>query len=71
MGESKRRKTILGEQYGQAEKIVSWLPVTKTQSEEFVKITTTGAWVGIGGMVVLWATIRFIGPFFGWWTLAG
>jgi Protein of unknown function (DUF2839) len=71
MGESKRRKTILGDQYGQEEKIVSWLPVTKTQSEEFVKITTTGAWVGIGGMVVLWATIRFIGPFFGWWTLAG
>jgi hypothetical protein len=71
MGEAKRRKTILGDDYGKEEKIASWLPVTKTQSEQFVKITTRGAWIGIGGMVVLWATIRFIGPAFGWWTLAG
>jgi Protein of unknown function (DUF2839) len=71
MGEAKRRKDILGEDYGQAEKIASWLPFTKQQGEQFVAITTKGAWIGIGGMVVLWATIRFIGPFFGWWQLAG
>lgn len=71
MGEAKRRKELLGEKYGQDEKVAPWMPVTKKQSEQFMKITTTGAWIGIGGMVALWMTIRFIGPYFGWWELAG
>ena len=48
MGESKRRKEVLGEKYGNPEP----------------------AWYGIGAMVVIWVTIRFIGPAFGWWHLA-
>lgn len=67
MGEAKRRKTALGEKYGQEETILPWLPITKTQAEQFVKWTTTGAWLGIGTMVAIWITVRFIGPAFGWW----
>lgn len=67
MGESKRRKEVLGEKYGQEKQIVSWLPLTKSQADQFYQITTKGAWIGIGLMVAIWLTIRFIGPAFGWW----
>ncbi len=68
MGESKRRKEELGEKYGNPDPIASWLPfITKQKASQFVQITTTGAWVGIGLMVTYWVTIRFIGPLFGWW----
>jgi Protein of unknown function (DUF2839) len=63
MGDSKRRKASLGENYGQE--------VKKSKGDQFVEITTTGAWVGIGVMVVGWAVFRFIGPSLGWWTLVG
>jgi hypothetical protein len=67
MGEAKRRKTALGDKYGQEARIFPWLPITKTQGEQFVNWTTRGAWIGIVIMVILWVTIRFIGPAFGWW----
>jgi hypothetical protein len=68
MGEAKRRKTALGDKYGQQEeRILSWVPITKSQSEAFVKWTTRGAWIGIISMVVAWITILFIGPALGWW----
>ncbi len=67
MGESKRRKAALGENYGKEETILPWLPITKTQAAQFVTWTTRGAWIGIGLMVALWFTVRFIGPAFGWW----
>jgi hypothetical protein len=70
MGESKRRQQALGDRYGQGERVVSWLPITKRQSEDFVKLTTRGAWVGIGLLVVAWLTVRFIGPALGWWQLS-
>jgi Protein of unknown function (DUF2839) len=66
MGEAKRRKSTLGEQYGQDTRILPWVPITKSQAELFVSLTTRGAWIGIGVMVVVWVTIRFIGPAFGW-----
>ena len=69
MGEAKRRKAALGEKYGQESRILPWLPITKSQSEKFLKITTTGAWIGIGIMIVVWFTVRFIGPAFGWWEI--
>ena len=72
MGEAKRRKNSLGEEYGQnAARILPWVPITKTQASQFVAITTRGAWIGIGMMVVVWITIRFIGPAFGWWEIVG
>jgi len=67
MGEAKRRKEALGEQYGQEKTILPWLPITKTQAEQFVKLTTTGAWIGIGLMIAVWIMVRFIGPGLGWW----
>jgi hypothetical protein len=67
MGESKRRKEALGDKYGKEEKIMPWLPITKTQSEQFMKWTTRGAWIGIGLLVAIWITIRLIGPSLGWW----
>jgi Protein of unknown function (DUF2839) len=70
MGESKRRKSQLGEAYGQSERIVSWLPLTKDQSATFMKITSRATWVGIGLVVTFWLTLRFIGPNLGWWTLS-
>ncbi|BAZ06737.1 DUF2839 domain-containing protein [Calothrix sp. NIES-3974] len=72
MGEAKRRKQALGEKYGQeTERILPWVPITKKQAEQFVTITTRGAWIGIGLMVTIWVTIRFIGPAFGWWEVVG
>ncbi len=67
MGESKRRKQSLGEDYGKSEYILPWLPLTKAQSQQFIKWSTTGAWIGIALLVFWWLTVRFIGPSFGWW----
>lgn len=67
MGEAKRRKSKLGDQYGKEPRIVPWLPITKSQSEQFVKWTVQGSWLGIGLLIVTWLTVRFIGPAIGWW----
>jgi hypothetical protein len=67
MGEAKRRKSQLSEPTNQETRILPWIPITKTQAELFVTWTTRGAWVGIGLMVFIWITIRFIGPAFGLW----
>lgn len=69
MGEAKRRKETMGERYGQEEKISPWLPITKNQSQQFIEITTKVSWIGIGLLVAVWITIRFIGPGFGWWQI--
>jgi hypothetical protein len=70
MGEAKRRKEALGSNYGKEQTIYPWLPMTKTQAEQFVTWTTRGSWVGIGVLVVAWIVIRFIGPSLGWWQLS-
>ncbi|MEN9871922.1 MAG: hypothetical protein RLZZ574_3549 [Cyanobacteriota bacterium] len=68
MGESKRRKSALGTEYGQkSDRILPWLPITKAQAEKFINITSKGAWIGIGIMIAVWLTVRFIGPAFGFW----
>lgn len=67
MGDAKRRKETLGESYGKEPNIAPWLPVTKTQAQQFVKWSSTGAWIGIGLLIATWVTIRIIGPLFGWW----
>ena len=67
MGESKRRKESIGDEYGKEERIVPWLPITKTQSEDFVKWTSRGSWIGISLLVAWWMVVRFVGPAAGWW----
>jgi hypothetical protein len=67
MGEAKRRKNALGEKYGKEQPIFPWLPITKSQAERAYQWTTKGAWIGIGVLVAVWVTIRFVGPAFGWW----
>ena len=51
-------------------RIVSWFPLTKNQTQQFMAVTSRGAWIGIGAMVLFWITVRFIGPTAGWWSLA-
>lgn len=67
MGDAKRRKETLGDKYGQEATILPWLPITKTQAQQFVELSSKGAWVGIGLLVAYWVTVRFIGPSLGWW----
>ncbi|MBF2078734.1 MAG: DUF2839 domain-containing protein [Synechococcales cyanobacterium T60_A2020_003] len=69
MGDSKRRKENLGDKYGQEENIYPWLPIKKSQAEQFVQLSTKGAWIGIGLLVLYWITARFIGPSLGWWQI--
>ncbi len=79
MGEA-RRRTELGmpprsRKKPEAERdgsprLVPWFPFTRTQADRFVELSTRGAWVGIGALVLFWVTVRFIGPALGWWTLA-
>jgi Protein of unknown function (DUF2839) len=74
MGDSKRRKKTLGDQYGKAQpepNISPFLPVTKTQAAQFVEITTKGAWVGIGLLAASWVVIHFVGPALGLWKVVG
>ncbi len=67
MGEAKRRKEALGDQYGKEPRMISWLPFKKSQAEQFVKLTSRGAWIGMGLLVAYWVTVRFLGPALGWW----
>lgn len=67
MGEAKRRKAVLGDKYGQEAQIFPWLPITKSQAQQLVKLSNRAASIGIGLMVASWITVRFIGPAFGWW----
>ena len=76
MGEA-RRRTAQGlgprqrrPETGESPRVVAWLPFTQDQTRQFVTLTTRGAWIGIGALVLFWVVVRFIGPSFGWWTLA-
>lgn len=69
MGDAKRRKN--SDYNPTAARIVPWLPLTITQSEEFVRVSTKGAWIGIGLLVFGWLMVRLIGPSFGWWKIVG
>lgn len=68
MGDAKRRKET---GIPEAQRIVAWLPLTVNQSTEFVRVSTKGAWMGIGLLVFGWLMVRLIGPTFGWWKIVG
>ena len=69
MGEAKRRQSSNADAKGN-QPLLPGLPITKKQSEQFIAITTKGAWWGIGALVVVWLVVRLVGPAFGWWELA-
>ena len=79
MGEAKRRaeqglpprpKPAKTKPVDTSPRLAPWLPLTQRQAEQFVQITTRGAWVGIAALVLFWVIVRFIGPAAGWWALA-
>ena len=79
MGEAKRRaeqgllarpKPTKAKPVDTSPRLAPWLPLTQRQGEQFVQLTTRGAWIGIGALVLFWVIVRFIGPAAGWWSLA-
>jgi Protein of unknown function (DUF2839) len=68
MGDAKRRKET-GGTTPDGTRIVPWLPLTTTQSSEFVRVSTKGAWIGIGLLVFAWLTVRLFGPALGLWQI--
>ena len=78
MGEAKRRKTLgmpskknnIKSKEDNSPRLFEWLPFTINQRDSFMKFSIKASWFGIGGLVLLWVVVRFIGPAAGWWTLA-
>ena len=78
MGEAKRRKTLglppkknnPPTKFEDSPRIFEWLPFTINQRDSLIKLSIKASWFGIGGLVILWIVVRFIGPTAGWWTLA-
>ena len=78
MGEAKRRKTLgmppkknnIKSKEDNSPRLIEWLPFTINQRDSFMKLSIKASWFGIGGLVLLWVVVRFIGPAAGWWTLA-
>ena len=77
MGEAKRRKTLglppkknITKTKYDSPRLFEWLPFTINQRDNLIKLSIKASWFGIGGLVILWIVVRFIGPAAGWWTLA-
>ena len=78
MGEAKRRKTLglppkknnLTTEFDNSPRLFEWLPFTINQRNNLIKLSIKVSWFGIGGLVILWIVVRFVGPAAGWWTLA-
>ena len=51
-------------------RMVSWIPITIKQRDQFIRLTILGGWIGIGLLILLWIVVRFIGPSLGWWVPA-
>ena len=78
MGEAKRRKTLglqtkknsIPTKSDDSPRVFDWLPLTIIQRDRLIKLSIKASWFGIGGLIILWVVVRFIGPTAGWWTLA-
>lgn len=72
VGDAKRRKASMGDAYGNpdSERIFEWLPLTRGRARWLNEVTTRGAWIGIGALVVYWIIVRFVGPILGLWSIA-
>ena len=75
MGEAKRRerlglpprKNITKPNLDQSPRLFNWLPLTINQRDNLMKLSIKASWYGIGGLIILWIVVRFIGPAAGWW----
>ena len=75
MGEAKRRKTLglpprevaPKKEIDNSPKIINWLPFTENQKNNFIRLSIRAGWFGIALLILLWITVRFIGPAAGWW----
>ena len=78
MGEAKRRKSLglppkqnnTKSKSDDSPRLFDWLPLTINQRDSLMKLSIRASWYGIGGLVILWVFVRFIGPAAGWWTPA-
>ena len=78
MGEAKRRKTLglppkksnAKIKIDESPRLFEWLPFAINQRDNLIKLSIKASWFGIGGLVILWIVVRFIGPAVGWGTLA-
>ena len=78
MGEAKRRKTLglppkknnTITKFDDSPRLFEWVPFTVNQRDNLIKLSIKASWFGIGGLVILWVVVRFVGPAAGWWTLA-
>ena len=77
MGEAKRRKKLglppkknTKIEVDESPRLFEWLPFTINQRDRLIQLSIKASWFGIGGLVILWIVVRFIGPAAGWWTLA-
>ena len=73
MGEAKRRKSLgLPQKKNNTKtkydspRLFEWLPFTINQRDKLIKLSIKASWFGIGGLVILWIVVRFIGPAAGW-----
>ncbi|WP_269621899.1 DUF2839 domain-containing protein [Prochlorococcus marinus] len=48
-------------------RIVPWLSVTENQRTQFIDFTIKAGWVGIAILILIWLTVRIVGPAAGWW----
>ena len=78
MGEAKRRQRLglppkknnTKTKSDDSPRLFECLPLTINQRDNLLKLSVKASWFGIGGLVILWIVVRFIGPAVGWWTLA-
>jgi len=78
MGEAKRRERLglsprkknTSPKSDQSPRLFEWLPFTIKQRDSLMKLSIKASWYGIGGLIILWIVVRFIGPAAGWWTPA-
>ena len=78
MGEAKRRKSLglapkqnnTKSNSDESPRLFNWLTLTINQRDSLMNLSIKASWYGIGGLVILWVVVRFIGPAAGWWTPA-
>tara|TARA_Y100001978_G_C23368345_1_gene279742 strand:+ start:220 stop:465 length:246 start_codon:yes stop_codon:yes gene_type:complete len=75
MGEAKRRKSLglpprdysSNKNFDSSPRLFNWLPITHNQKDSFIRLSIRAGWLGIALLVLIWITVRFIGPALGWW----